>query len=167
MIFFYLHVNYSLVQISDIIAGWDPQVNKVSSLPFYCLQGHAWFSLKSKEWIIKFLCWYHFVIFCFSVISLLYCCLCHLLDWLVTGVFLFLSSLIYYFRYWLKRNDNNLKYYLGKRFAINDLGDLKYFLGIEVAISKKGIIIYQWKYTLDLLKEMDKLVAKSVKIPIE
>ena len=37
---------------------------------------------------------------------------------------------------------------------------MKYFLGMEVARSKQGIIISQWKYTLDLLKETGILGCK-------
>nr|CAN68788.1 hypothetical protein VITISV_018581 [Vitis vinifera] len=47
----------------------------------------------------------------------------------------------------------NLKKYLSEEFEVKDLGNLKYFLGIEVARSRKGIIVSQRKYILDLLKE--------------
>ena len=50
-----------------------------------------------------------------------------------------------------------LKKKLANAFEIKDLGRLKYFLGIEVAHSKKGIVISQQKYTLDLLKEIGML----------
>ncbi|XP_048235711.1 uncharacterized protein LOC125371220 [Ricinus communis] len=36
---------------------------------------------------------------------------------------------------------------------MKDLGQLRYFLGMEVAKSKKGIVVSQLKYILDLLKE--------------
>ncbi|XP_016206114.1 uncharacterized protein LOC107646445 [Arachis ipaensis] len=32
--------------------------------------------------------------------------------------------------------------------------DLKYFLELEVARSKSGIVLYQWKYVLDLLRKI-------------
>lgn len=54
-----------------------------------------------------------------------------------------------------------------EEFEIKDLGELKCFLGIEVARSKKGILISQQKYTLDLLEEIGKLGAKPVDTPME
>ena len=60
-----------------------------------------------------------------------------------------------------------LKEELNKEFEINDLGNLRYFLGIEVARSRKGIIISQRKYVLDLLKEIGILGCKVVETPIE
>ena len=50
---------------------------------------------------------------------------------------------------------SNLKKFLAQEFEIKDLGNLKYFLGMEVARSRKGIIVSQQKYVLDLLKERD------------
>jgi hypothetical protein len=47
------------------------------------------------------------------------------------------------------------------------LGLLKYFLRIKIAHSSKGLCISQRKYTLDLLKETDKLGCKPVSIPID
>ena len=46
-----------------------------------------------------------------------------------------------------------LKEHLVLEFEIKDLGPLKYFLGIEVARSKKGLVVSQKKYVIDLLKE--------------
>ncbi|KAH9699990.1 protein kinase domain-containing protein [Citrus sinensis] len=46
-----------------------------------------------------------------------------------------------------------LKKQLAQEFEVKDLGNLKYFLGMEVARSRKGIVVSQRKYTLDLLKE--------------
>ena len=46
-----------------------------------------------------------------------------------------------------------LKRKLATEFEIKVLGQLKYFLGMEVARSRKGIVVSQQKYTLELLKE--------------
>ena len=62
---------------------------------------------------------------------------------------------------------HRVKDYLNIVFRIKDLGNLKYFLGIEVARSKKGIILSQRKYTLDLLNETSLLDAKPASFPME
>lgn len=46
-----------------------------------------------------------------------------------------------------------LKKSLASNFEIKDLGTLRYFLGMEVARSKKGLVVSQCKFVLDLLKE--------------
>ncbi|PNX70125.1 putative copia-type protein, partial [Trifolium pratense] len=46
-----------------------------------------------------------------------------------------------------------LKRNLAPDFEIRDFGPLKYFLGMEVARSKKGIVVSQRKYVLNLLQE--------------
>ena len=46
------------------------------------------------------------------------------------------------------RNDLKLQ------FKMKDLGELKFSLGIEFARSKKGIVMSQKKYALDLVDEM-------------
>ena len=46
-----------------------------------------------------------------------------------------------------------LKEHLALRFEIKDLSPIRYFFGMEVAHSKKGIVMPQRKYILDLLKE--------------
>ncbi|NAW06126.1 hypothetical protein FGF99_24745 [Salmonella sp. gx-f8] len=46
-----------------------------------------------------------------------------------------------------------LKKHLALEFKIKDLGPLKYFFGMEVAQSKKGLVVSQKKYVIDLLKE--------------
>lgn len=43
------------------------------------------------------------------------------------------------------------KHVLHQKFRLNDLGELKYFLGIEVLRSKKGIILNQRKYVLEII----------------
>ena len=48
---------------------------------------------------------------------------------------------------------HRLKKSLASSFEIKDLGMLRYFLGIEVALSRKGLVVSQPKYVLDLLKE--------------
>jgi Reverse transcriptase (RNA-dependent DNA polymerase) len=67
-------------------------------------------------------------------------------------------------------NDNeikNLKTYLKDTFDIKDLGKLRYFLRIEIAHSDKGLVLFQRKYTLDLLKETGKLGTKPYLTPME
>lgn len=63
-------------------------------------------------------------------------------------------------------NDEEIKN-LRTEFEINELRTSKYFLGIEVAKSKEGIVISRHKYTLDLLKEIEKLGTKPTHTPIE
>ncbi|PRQ38173.1 putative RNA-directed DNA polymerase [Rosa chinensis] len=53
------------------------------------------------------------------------------------------------------------------KFEMKDLGQLKYFLGIEVARSKKGILLSQRKYVLDLLAETGMLDCRPMERPIE
>ena len=62
---------------------------------------------------------------------------------------------------------SRLKQSLAKEFEIKDLGQLRYFLGMEVARSKKGIIVSQRKYILDLLKETGMSGCKPSDTPIE
>ncbi|KAH9791507.1 hypothetical protein KPL71_003788 [Citrus sinensis] len=60
-----------------------------------------------------------------------------------------------------------LKQNLAMEFEIKDLGQLKYFLGMEVARSNKDIVVSQWKYILDLLKETGISGRKPSDTPIE
>ena len=55
-----------------------------------------------------------------------------------------------------------LKQHLFSHFQTKDLGKLKYFLGIEVAQSNSEVIIYQRKYTLDILIDTGMLDCKLV-----
>ena len=65
------------------------------------------------------------------------------------------------------REINNLKASLAGEFEIKDLGSLKYFLGMEVARSKKGIVVSQQKYILDLLKETGMMGCRPTNTPID
>jgi Reverse transcriptase (RNA-dependent DNA polymerase) len=60
-----------------------------------------------------------------------------------------------------------LKASLAKEFEIKDLGELRYFLGIEVARSKKGVVLSQQKYVLDLLRDTGMLGCRPVNTPID
>ncbi|RVW27213.1 Retrovirus-related Pol polyprotein from transposon RE1 [Vitis vinifera] len=57
--------------------------------------------------------------------------------------------------------------YLSEEFEVKDLGNLKYFLGMEVARSRKGIVVSQRKYILDLLKETGMLGCKPIDTPMD
>ncbi|XP_028776811.1 uncharacterized protein LOC114733506 [Neltuma alba] len=61
---------------------------------------------------------------------------------------------------------SSLKSFLNSHFQTKDLSPLKYFLGIEVLISKKGILLTQRKYVLDLLKETVKLGVAPNSFPM-
>ena len=60
-----------------------------------------------------------------------------------------------------------LKEFLLKRFHIKDLGNLKYFLGIEFSRSKKGILMSQRKYALDILDDSGLLGARPDSFSME
>ncbi|KAH9722152.1 retrovirus-related pol polyprotein from transposon RE1 [Citrus sinensis] len=62
---------------------------------------------------------------------------------------------------------DRLKQSLATDFEIKDLGALKYFLGMEVARSKKGIVVSQRKYILDLLKETGISGCKPIDTPMK
>ena len=71
----------------------------------------------------------------------------------------------------LTRNDHEeierFKGVMAREFEIKDLGPLRYFLGMEVAKSRKGTVVSQRKYTLDLLKEISMLSNKLANIPMD
>jgi Reverse transcriptase (RNA-dependent DNA polymerase) len=60
-----------------------------------------------------------------------------------------------------------LKASLAKEFEMKDLGELHYFLSIEVARSKKGVVLSQHKYALDLLSATEMLGCRSVNTSID
>ena len=62
---------------------------------------------------------------------------------------------------------DKLKEVLPNEFEIKDLGPLKYFLGMEIARSKKGIVVSQWKYVLDLLQATGMQGCKPSDTPME
>ena len=65
------------------------------------------------------------------------------------------------------REMNRLKTSISSTFEIKDLEPLRYFLGMEVARSKKGIVVSQRKYVLDLLKETSMSGCRPVDTPID
>lgn len=56
--------------------------------------------------------------------------------------------------------------YLHSRFEVKDLGELNYFLGIEVRRYGSQLQLSQTKYTLDLLKRANFLLAKPCSSPV-
>ncbi|EOY04498.1 Uncharacterized protein TCM_019739 [Theobroma cacao] len=56
----------------------------------------------------------------------------------------------------------DVRNHLQKSFKLKDLGTPKYFLGLEIARCKKGILLCQRKYVLDLLNEHGMLGCKPV-----
>lgn len=52
-------------------------------------------------------------------------------------------------------------------FKIKDLESFKYFLGIELCRSKKGILLCQRKYNLELIAELGSGGCKSALTPLE
>jgi hypothetical protein len=60
-----------------------------------------------------------------------------------------------------------VKEYLAHQFVIKDLERLRYFLSIEIATSKKGIVMSQRKYALDILQKASMLGSKDDNIPMD
>jgi hypothetical protein len=61
----------------------------------------------------------------------------------------------------------HLKGHLAQEFEVKDLGHLRYFLGIEVSRGRKGILLSQRKYVLDLLHESGMLGCRPAATPID
>lgn len=61
----------------------------------------------------------------------------------------------------------NFKIFLSQYFKFKDLGVPKYFLGVEIARNKKGILISQRKYTMDLLRDTGMLGCKPSAVPMD
>lgn len=59
-----------------------------------------------------------------------------------------------------------LKKHLCHHFQIKNLESLKYFLGIKVAQSKEGVVVFQRKYALDILKETGMGDCKPMDCPM-
>ena len=82
-----------------------------------------------------------------------------------TAVLVYVDDLV------LSGNDleeiQSIKGLLDAKFKIKDLGTLRYFLGMEVAKSKDGILLYQRKYTLDLLQDTSMLASKPAATPMD
>lgn len=62
---------------------------------------------------------------------------------------------------------DQLKHFLHSKFKLKDLGSLKYFLGLELARSKKGIVLSQRHYTLQLLEDTGFLTSKPTSFPMD
>ena len=60
-----------------------------------------------------------------------------------------------------------LKKELSSEFEIKDLSQLRYFLGMEIARSRRGLVVSQRKYILDLLEETGMTGCKPSDTPIE
>ncbi|KAD7479992.1 hypothetical protein E3N88_03128 [Mikania micrantha] len=59
------------------------------------------------------------------------------------------------------------KNYLHAKFSIKDLGVLKYFLGIEVTRTRKGLVLTQRKYILDILDDCGLQGCRPSNFPME
>lgn len=60
-----------------------------------------------------------------------------------------------------------IKQLLSQAFSIKDLGNLCYFLGIEVSHYKKGIFLFQRKYTLGILSDYVMTSCRPSYFPME
>ena len=60
-----------------------------------------------------------------------------------------------------------LKQHLFSHFQTKDLRKIKYFLGIKVAQSNSEVVIFQRKYTLDILADTGMLDYKTVDTPMD
>nr|GEX64286.1 putative reverse transcriptase, RNA-dependent DNA polymerase, Gag-polypeptide of LTR copia-type [Tanacetum cinerariifolium] len=64
---------------------------------------------------------------------------------------------------WIERT----KSHLDKGSSIKDLGPLKYILGIEVAKTSEGLVLNQYKYTLDILQDSGLQGCRPSSFPME
>lgn len=60
---------------------------------------------------------------------------------------------------------SSVKCFLHTRFQMRDLGPLRCFLGVEVNKNKRGILLSQRKYILDLLADTGMLGDKPCSSP--
>jgi len=56
---------------------------------------------------------------------------------------------------------------LKKEFEMTNLGALSYFLGLEFAYDRRGIIMHQIKYILEVLKKFNMLDCNPAATPVE
>ncbi|XP_042042442.1 uncharacterized mitochondrial protein AtMg00810-like [Salvia splendens] len=61
----------------------------------------------------------------------------------------------------------DFKSFLSQHFKFKDLGVPKYFLRVEIARNKKGILISQRKYVMDLLRDTGMLGCKPSAVPMD
>ena len=83
----------------------------------------------------------------------------------------FIAALIYVDDVIVAGNDESkiqeIKGKLDKEFSIKDLGPIKFFLGIEVSRTKKGMVLSQRKYTLDILEDTGMMGCRPSSFPME
>ena len=69
----------------------------------------------------------------------------------------------------LTRNNSTLLCHLitllNSKFKIKDLGSVHYFLGIEVTKIFMGLMLSQYKYTIDIIQRVGMSSCKAVNIP--
>lgn len=58
------------------------------------------------------------------------------------------------------------KAYLSRCFLMKDLEILKFFLGLVVACTTEGLFLYQSKYALDVISNVDLLGSKPTTTPL-
>jgi hypothetical protein len=53
-----------------------------------------------------------------------------------------------------------------KEFQMSMMGELTFFLGIQVKQMKQGTVVYQAKYTKDIMKNFNMVELKPMSIPL-